>query len=106
LSTARHAATPAATPFVVVLFRLLKHVFTRRRSPVTPIDEFLVEEFTPSQVASMDANNRRAMKFIFLAVVVAAVAIAIYLIAIRHFVNAELGPMFDQLMKPLPGTPR
>jgi len=103
-TTARHAQ-PAAS-FVFVLFRLLKRIFTRQRPPSTPIGELLVEEFTTTQVANMDANSRKAMWAIAIIALSSIVILTIYMVGVQHFVDSEIGPMFDSLMKPLPGTPR
>lgn len=105
MSTARHAAA-TQTPMIIVLYRFLKYWFGRQRYPLTPLNELFVEEFTSEQVADMRANERSAMKYIAIITVVAAIIIAIYLVAIQHFVNNEIGPLFDNLMKPPPGTSR
>ena len=103
-TTARHALH--TTSPIVILFRLLKRAFTRQRPPAIPLDEFLVEEFTSDQVADMASRDRTALKGVGIAILVAAVVLIIFMLMVQYFVNSELGPMFDSLMKPLPGTPR
>lgn len=103
-TTARHA-TPV-TPLAIFLFRLLRRMFTRRRPPVTPIAELLVEEFTSEQTADMAARDRTALKWVGICTLGAVVVLTVFMLMVQHFVDSELGPMFDHLMKPLPGTPR
>jgi hypothetical protein len=99
LSTARHAYPVTANS---ILLRLV----ARRRPASIPLDELLVEEFTSSQVTSMDANSRKAMWAIAIIMVASAIILTVFMVGVQHFVDSEIGPMFDQLMKPLPSTPR